>query len=155
MPSAATQLTASTSSISLPTGMDAVTVTVTGTNGLAGYLQPGARVDVYANVTKISSAVGASAPTLPVPCTELAMANIQVLDVQSTVPSLRRPPRRSTGRTIPALGDAAPGRQPRGSEVRSSSSSQNETVSVVQTQQGQLAPPSGSASAPTRRRRAP
>ena len=49
-----TELSASTSSISIPTGMDAMTVTMTGTNSLAGYLQPGSRVDVYANITKVS-----------------------------------------------------------------------------------------------------
>ena len=35
--------------------MDGVTVTLTGTNALAGYLQPGGRVDVYANITKVST----------------------------------------------------------------------------------------------------
>src|ERR1700733_938471 len=84
-----TQLTASTSSISLPTGMNAVTVTLSGTDSLAGYLQPGSRVDVYANIKSLSTApnAAASANSLPVPCTELAMSDIQVLDVESTVPS--------------------------------------------------------------------
>ena len=86
-----TELTASTSSISLPTGMDAMTITMSGTNGLAGYLQPGSRVDVYANITKVSTGSSATS-TLPLPCTELAMANIQVLDVESTVPSYVEPP---------------------------------------------------------------
>ena len=54
----ATELSASTSAISVPSGMDAVTVTLTGTNALAGYLQPGARVDVYANITKVSTNSG-------------------------------------------------------------------------------------------------
>src|ERR1700677_876710 len=65
-----TELTASTSSISLPTGMNAVTVTLTGTDALAGYLQPGSRVDVYANIKSLSTATGAAAgsgSTRPVP----------------------------------------------------------------------------------------
>ena len=79
--------------------MDAVTVTVSGTDGLAGYLQPGSRVDVYANITKVSTGSAATS-TLPVPCTELAMANIEVLDVESTVPTYSSHPT-SAGRTIP------------------------------------------------------
>ncbi len=50
-----TELAASTSSISLPKGDDGVTITVSGVNGLAGYLQPGSEVDVYANITKLST----------------------------------------------------------------------------------------------------
>ena len=79
-----TELSASTSAISIPNGMDAMTVTMTGTNALAGYLQPGSRVDVYANITKLSTGDNAN---LPVPCTELVTSNVQVLDVESTVPS--------------------------------------------------------------------
>ena len=133
-----TQLTASTSSISLPTGMDAVTVTLSGTDGLAGYLQPGSRVDVYANITKVSTASAASA-TLPLPCTELAMSNIQVLDVESTVPSYASH-RTAAGRTIPAnetLLLAVNSSQARNIEFLS----QNETLSVVQTQNDTSPPP--------------
>ena len=50
-----TELMASTSSISVPTGLDAMTVTIAGAQALAGYLQPGSHVDVYANITKVSS----------------------------------------------------------------------------------------------------
>jgi Flp pilus assembly protein CpaB len=136
----ATELTASTSSISLPTGMDGVTVTLTGTNGLAGYLQPGSRVDVYANITKASTG-SASSSTLPLPCTELAMANIQVLDVQSSVPSYASH-KTADGRTIPAsetLLLAVSPNQTRNLEFLS----QNETVSVVQTQNDANPPPVG------------
>lgn len=133
-------LTASTSSISLPTGMDGVTVTVTGTNGLAGYLQPGARVDVYANITKISAPSSLSA-TLPVPCTELAMANIQVLDVQSTVPSFASH-RSVTGRTIPSSETLLLATSPADSRTLQFLS-QNETLSVVQTQNDTSPPPVG------------
>ncbi len=132
-----TELTASTSSISLPTGMDAITITLNGTNGLAGYLQPGSRVDVYANITKIST--GSANATLPVPCTELAMADIQVLDVQSTVPSFASKPS-ATGRTIPSsetLLLAVASGQARNLEFLS----QNETLSIVQTQKDTNPPP--------------
>jgi Flp pilus assembly protein CpaB len=132
------QLTASTSSISLPTGMDGVTVTLSGTNGLAGYLQPGGRVDVYANITKVSSGAVSTA-TLPLPCTELAMANIEVLDVESTVPSFASH-QTAAGRTIPAsetLLLAVNPAQARTIEFLS----QNESVSVVQTQKDTNPPP--------------
>lgn len=132
------ELTASTSSISVPTGLDAVTVTMNGTAALAGYLQPGARVDVYANITKVSTDSPVSS-TLPVPCTELAMANVEVLDVQSTVPSYASH-HSASGRTIPgnetillALSPA----QARTMEFLS----QNESISVVQTQQDANPPP--------------
>ncbi len=133
-----TQLTASSSSISLPTGMDAVTVSLSGTAALAGYLQPGSRVDVYANITKVSTSSAATS-TLPLPCTELAMANIQVLDVENTVPSFAGH-RSATGRTIPAnetLLLAVNPAQARNVEFLS----QNETLSVVQTQNDANPPP--------------
>lgn len=138
-----TQLTASTSSISLPTGMNAVTVTLSGTDALAGYLQPGSRVDVYANIKSLSTApnASASASTLPVPCTELAMADIQVLDVESTVPSYSSHPS-ATGRTIPATETLLLAVSP--SNARSLEFlSQNEAVSVVQTQKDASPPPVG------------
>jgi Flp pilus assembly protein CpaB len=131
-----TELTPSTSSISLPTGLDAVTVTLTGVNGLAGYLQPGSAVDVYANITKLSAS-----STLPIPCTEMAMGNIEVLDVQSTVGSYSSHPS-SAGRTVPSsetLLLAVTPAQARTLEFLS----QNETISVVQTQKGTPAPATG------------
>jgi Flp pilus assembly protein CpaB len=134
----ADQLTASASSISVPSGMDAVTVTLTGTNALAGYLQPGARVDVYANITKVSTNSGGTS-TLPLPCTELAMANIQVLDVQSTVPSFAGH-KSATGRTIPASETLLLAMNP--SQARNAQFlGQNETLSVVQTQLDANPPP--------------
>jgi Flp pilus assembly protein CpaB len=116
--------------------LDAVTLTLSGASGLAGYLQPGARVDVYANITKPSS--GASSTT-PLPCTELAMANIQVMDVQSAVPSYASH-RSAAGRTIPAsetLLLAVTASQARTLQFLAD----NETVSVVQTQQNTNPPP--------------
>jgi Flp pilus assembly protein CpaB len=137
-----TELTASTSSISLPTGMNAVTVTLTGTEALAGYLQPGSRVDVYANIKSLSAAPNAaSTSTLPVPCTELAMADIQVLDVESTVPSYSSHPT-SAGRTIPATETLLLAVSP--TNARSLEFlSQNESISVVQTQRDASPPPVG------------
>jgi Flp pilus assembly protein CpaB len=135
-----TELTASTSSISLPTGMDAVTITVSGTDGLAGYLQPGTRVDVYANITKVSAGSAATS-TLPIPCTQLAMTNIEALDVESTEPSYSSHPT-SAGRTIPSsetLLLAVSPDQARTLEFLS----QNESVSVVQTQKDTSPPPLG------------
>ena len=135
-----TNLIASTSSISVPQGLDAMTVTLTGANDLAGYLQPGARVDVYANITKISSGSGTSS-TLALPCTELAMADIQVLDVSQTSPSLADS-KGSAGRTIPSgetLLLALTPTQARNLQFLS----QNETVSVVQTQHDTNPPPVG------------
>lgn len=134
----ATELKASTSSISVPTGLDAVTITISGANSLAGYLQPGAHVDVYANITKVSTASGASS-TLPLPCTELAMSNIDVLDVQSTVPSYASH-ETAAGRTIPASETLLLAVNP--SNARNIEFlSQNESLSVVQTQQDANPPP--------------
>lgn len=132
-----TELSASNSTISVPTGMDAVTVTMSGVNGLAGYLQPGTHVDVYANITKVSQ--GSANTGLPVPCTELAMSNIQVLDVENTVPSYTGH-KSATGRTIPGSETfllAVTGQQAQTIQFLS----QNETLSVVQPQQGATTPP--------------
>ena len=131
-------LMASTSAISVPTGLNTVTVTISGTNSLAGYLQPGAKVDVYANITKASTQSAASS-TLPLPCTELAMANIQVLDVQSTVPSYAGH-KSATGRTIPATETLLLAMTPDNARTVEFLS-QNESVSVVQTQLDANPPP--------------
>jgi len=138
-----TELTASTSSISIPIGMNAATVTLTGTDALAGYLQPGSRVDVYANIKALST--GGGTPTagasLPVPCTELAMADIQVLDVESTVPSYSSHPT-AAGRSVPANETLLLAVSP--SNARTIEFlSQNESISVVQTQKDASPPPVG------------
>lgn len=135
---ASTDLMASTSSISIPQGLDAMTVAISGAGNLAGYLQPGGHVDVYANITKLSTNSSA-ASTLPLPCTELAMADIQVLDVSSTSPALSGT-KGSGGRTIPpgeTLLLALSPQQSRSLEFLS----QNETISVVQTQHDTNPPP--------------
>ena len=50
-----TELTASTAAISIPQNMDAMTVDISGAQNLAGYLQPGAHVDIYANIAHLST----------------------------------------------------------------------------------------------------
>jgi Flp pilus assembly protein CpaB len=136
-----TQITASTTAISPPPHMDVVTVTVTGVGGLAGYLQPGSHVDVYANITKLSSVPLNQGNLIPVPCTELAMANILVLDVSATVPALgvHSP---AGGRTIPPSETLALAVSPDQSQTISFLTA-NEELSVVQTQNGTLPPVPG------------
>ena len=133
-----TELIASTSSISVPQGLNAMTVTLSGAGDLAGYLAPGSHVDIYANITKITTSSQA-ASTLPTPCTELAMANIQVIDVSQTSPPLSGS-KASTGRTIPTSETLLLALTP--SQARSLQFlTQNETISAVQTQSDANPPP--------------
>lgn len=136
-----TELTASTSAIPLPTGMDDVTITLSGVNGLAGYLQPGTRVDVYANITKLSSVPVSAGNSVPIPCTELAMSNIEVLDVSSTSPSLSAKTG-TAGRTIPTSETLLLAVTPDQSQTISFLTA-NESLSVVQTQKDTLPPIAG------------
>jgi Flp pilus assembly protein CpaB len=130
-----TQLTPSTSTISLPKGLDGITITTTGVSGLAGYLQPGSNVDVYANVTKLSSGSTASSTSnTPIPCTELVMSDIQVLDVSSVAPALGSHPS-STGRAVPTSLTLLLAVSPAQARVLTFMA-QNETLSVAQTQKG-------------------
>jgi Flp pilus assembly protein CpaB len=135
-----TQLTASTSALSVPAGYDVVTITVSGVNGLAGYLQPGSRVDVYANITKLSTVPVSETNTIPVPCTELAMTNIEVLDVSSTAPALAKSA--VGGRSIPSSETLALAVTPAQSQTVSFLTT-NESLSVVQTQKNTLPPTIG------------
>ena len=64
-------------------GLDAMTVTISGAQDLAGYLQPGNQVDIYANITKVSTGSTGASAAIPIPCTELAMTNIDVMDVRA------------------------------------------------------------------------
>jgi Flp pilus assembly protein CpaB len=133
-----TNLIASTSSIAVPPGLDAMTVTVTGAASLAGYLTPGANIDIYANITKLSEGAGVSS-TVPLPCTQLAMADIQVMDVSQTSPSLGAI-KGSAGRTIPPSETLLLALTP--SQARTLSFlSQNEAISVVQTSHDTNPPP--------------
>lgn len=65
--------------VSLPDGLQAVAVTVPFTNGGAGYIAPGDRVDVY--VTVPPGAAGA--PTAPY--TRILLSGIEVLDTSTEV----------------------------------------------------------------------
>ncbi|HEY1830134.1 MAG TPA: RcpC/CpaB family pilus assembly protein [Acidimicrobiales bacterium] len=133
-----TVLATSTAAISLPPGYDGVTVTMTGVNALAGYLNPGSRVDVYAYVTKLSSTSSVANSTTALPCSELAMADVLVEDVSSTSPSFVGH-ESVTGRTIPASETVYLAVTP--DQAREISFlSQTETISVVQTQKDTLPP---------------
>lgn len=146
----ATQLSASTASISIPQNQDAMAVAISGAGDLAGYLQPGAHVDVYATISKPSSG-GPPLPAngnIPIPCTELAMANIEVLDVSVTSPSLANT-KGSTPGAAPTSGRSVPGSETLllaltpGQARTLSFLSQNESISVVQPQQGAVPPAVG------------
>jgi Flp pilus assembly protein CpaB len=138
-----TDVTASTSTISLPTGMDGITITVSGVDGLAGYLQQGDRVDVYANLTKVSQPQsGGWLPSgITLPCSELTMTNIEVLDVSSTSPAYAAKDG-TTGRTIPGSQTLLLAVTPAQSQAINFFT-QNETLSVVETQKDTLPPTIG------------
>jgi Flp pilus assembly protein CpaB len=140
------ELTVSTQAISIPQGLDAMAVSISGAENLAGYLQPGSHVDIYANITKMSAGgpAGTSA-SIPIPCTELAMTNIEVMDVSSTSPSFAgtKAPVGSTsnsGRTVPGAETLLLALTP--AQTRNLQFlSQNEGISVVQPDQ-EVNPPS-------------
>jgi Flp pilus assembly protein CpaB len=128
------QLTPSTSSISIPKGDDGMTITLSGSTGLAGYLQPGSDVDVYANVTHLSSGSGQSSDSsVAVPCTELLMSNIDVLDVSSTEPALATNPSMAGGRTVPGSETLLLAVNPSQARILTFMNA-NESLSVTQTQ---------------------
>jgi Flp pilus assembly protein CpaB len=131
-----TELSPSTSAISLPKGMDGVTITVAGVAGLAGYLQSGTAVDVYANITKLSTGSG-SIPVsgnVTTPCTELLMTGVEVLNVSNVTPALSASAS-SASRVIPSSITILLAVNPSQSRVLTFMS-ENETLSVVQTQKG-------------------
>jgi Flp pilus assembly protein CpaB len=134
-----TQLSASTTSISLPKGDDGITITTSGVGGLAGYLQPGSEVDVYANIDKLSS--GSNQANVPIPCTELAMSNVEVIDVSSIIPAYGNHVG-AAERTLPTTVTLLLAVNP--SQGRTLSFlSQNESLSVTQTQKGNTSVPVG------------
>jgi Flp pilus assembly protein CpaB len=145
-----TELTVSTQAISIPQGQDAMSVSISGAQNLAGYLQPGSHVDIYANITKVSvgGPPGVSA-NVAIPCTELAMTNIDVLDVSSTSPSLAGTKGTTPGSGAPSTGRTIPGSETlllalTPSQTRTLSFlSQNEEISVVQPDQEVSPPPVG------------
>jgi Flp pilus assembly protein CpaB len=149
-----TNLTPSVSAISVPAGLDAVSVTTTGVAGLAGYLKPGSSVDVYANIKTLSTTPGgAPVPGAALPCTELTMSNIEVLDVSQIVPTLTAGAAAATGAAATATPTTAvpPARAippqltvllavtpAQAQEI--TFMTQNETLSVAQTQNGATPP---------------
>ena len=146
-----TELTASTAAISIPQNMDAMTVDISGAQNLAGYLQPGAHVDIYANIADLSTGGVSPVTGVPIPCTELAMSDIQVLDVSSTSPSLANTKgstgtsaaaAASTPRNVPGSETLLLALQP-GQARTLEFLSQNESISVVQPQQAGQSPPVG------------
>jgi Flp pilus assembly protein CpaB len=128
------QLTPSVSTISLPKGDDGITVSMGGVAGMAGYLQPGSDVDIYANITKLS---GSSTDTsnIPLPCTELVMTNIEVLDVSNILPPLGTSSTAAGGRTPPANMTLLLAATPNQARLLTFMSA-NESLSVTQTQRG-------------------
>jgi Flp pilus assembly protein CpaB len=147
----ASELTVSTQAISIPQGLDAMAVSISGAQNLAGYLQPGSHVDIYANITHVSTggAPGISA-TIPIPCAELAMTNIEVMDVSSTSPSLSgtkgsvgsSATAGSTPRTVPGSETLLLALTP--AQARSLQFlSQDEAISLVQPDQETNPPPIG------------
>jgi Flp pilus assembly protein CpaB len=136
-----TDLTASTSTIRVPAGLDGITITAAGVAGLAGYLQPGSNIDLYANISKLSTFdnTGAEVPAgLAVPCVELVAPSLEVLDVSQIVaPSNSKPS--ASGRTIPANITLLLAVTPtQAQEI--TFMMQNETLSVAQTQKGDVPP---------------
>lgn len=130
------QLTASTTAISLPKGKDGTTITVAGVAGLAGYLQPGVEVDVYANITKLSTggSVIPASGTITLPCTELLMSSVEVLDVSNVVPALSQNAT-SASRVVPSSITILLAVNPSQARLLTFMS-ENETLSVVQSQKG-------------------
>jgi Flp pilus assembly protein CpaB len=138
-----TQLTASSSAISLPKGKDGATITVTGVAGLAGYLEPGTDVDVYANITKLSQGTG-SIPVsgnITLPCTELIMTGVEALNVSNVTPGLSANAS-SASRTVPSSITILLAVTPSQARLLTFMS-ENETLSVVQTQRGAPSVPLG------------
>jgi Flp pilus assembly protein CpaB len=138
-----TDISPSTSAVPQIPGMDNITITVSGVDGLAGYLQQGDRVDVYANVVKVSTPqTGQGLPAgVALPCTELTMTNIEVLDVSSTSPAYTAKDG-TTGRTLPGSQTLLLAVTPAQSQALTFFT-QNETLSVVQTQKDTFPPAIG------------
>lgn len=75
------------SAIEIPDGMQAVSITVPFTAGVAGYAGPGDLVNIYQSI--LPAAPGAPEPT---PSTRLMAANVEVLDVSDEVAPRRADP---------------------------------------------------------------
>lgn len=97
-PVQASDLSADTGPLTPPSGYESIALTLdNGASGLAGYLQPGSDVDVYANVIKASNTVNGS---VQLPCVALVAPSVEVLDVSDEVPAYRSDPVVG-GRSVP------------------------------------------------------
>ena len=97
-PVQASDLSADTGPLTPPSGYESIALTLdSGASGLAGYLQPGSDVDVYANVIKASNTVNGS---VQLPCVALVAPSVEVLDVSDEVPAYRSDPVVG-GRSVP------------------------------------------------------
>jgi Flp pilus assembly protein CpaB len=142
----ATQLTPSATSISIPKGDNAVSFSMSGVNGLAGYLQPGSTVDIYANITKLSQQTSglpgqSTTQSIATPCTELIMSGIQVLDVSNVTPALGGHSSSGT-RSVPTGMTLLVAANPTQARLLTFMA-QNESLSVTETQKGATPVPVG------------
>ena len=76
------------SNIQIPEGFDGVAVTIDYTNGGAGYIAPGDKVNIYGVYGEATGSDGGLGPNIadepdPAPRTELALTNVLVLDVSA------------------------------------------------------------------------
>lgn len=91
----ASDLSPAAGPVAAPAGDQSIAVTLgSSAAGLAGYLQPGSYVDIYANVVKGGAIVH-------VPCVVAVAHKVPVLDVSDAVPAYRSNPT-SGGRAAPA-----------------------------------------------------
>lgn len=98
-PIQSSDLEPATGAIPAPNGDETMALTINGANDLAGYLQPGDKVDIYANVTKTTTGTGIT--DLPTPCVTLVAPHVEVLDVSDVVAAYRGS-EPANGRVAPA-----------------------------------------------------
>ena len=78
-----TDLTPSSGLLPVPAGDESLTITLNSAqSALAGYLQPGQKVNIYSNISKLTSS-GASAANQALPCVTLVASQVTVLDVSN------------------------------------------------------------------------
>lgn len=95
-PVQASDLTTDSGPLTTPAGDESMALTVSGgANDLAGYLQPGSKVDIYTNIVKSGT------QTTDTPCVELVQPDVEVLDVSDVVPPYRSDPT-AGGRAVPS-----------------------------------------------------
>lgn len=82
----------------VPEGFDAVAVQIDFVAGGAGYVNTGDRINLYA-------AIKTGAGSLPIPRAELLLTNVEVLDVNLSIPARRGTSTDATGNAPRAAGD--------------------------------------------------